>query len=334
MYGSIAHANNVQSVKSTMMQQLMSVGAIPIAKMQLGTYAWSSANAWGEAMSPYLNGPGCGSSAGSASGAALGALPFAVSEETSGSIACPASASLISGHIGSYGSLSRAGAGLLCSETDHLGFHSRYLSDYGIIFNYARTGDDPLDGDSVAQEFINPDEVDPSTLRVMIIEGEGEWVYDEEDDDWNWNNVVRQSYGKTAWHWPERVTNIKSRLSAANVTFDSFSLDQANGLWSFNSSDPYFDCASPDIAVMMASGPWAQLQECEFCFQNSKWKTYTPTNIPVKTFRYIKYCMVEMGMLLLIVCIFCCCRCFVSCFWGEATLTYRFLTNPTQVKSF
>jgi Asp-tRNA(Asn)/Glu-tRNA(Gln) amidotransferase A subunit family amidase len=49
-------------------------------------------------------------------------LPFSVSEETSGSIACPSSASLISGHIGSYGSLSRAGAGLLCSETDHLGF--------------------------------------------------------------------------------------------------------------------------------------------------------------------------------------------------------------------
>lgn len=104
--------------------------------MQLGTFAWSSANAWGElishralwthemcageCMSPYLNGPGCGSSCGSGSGAALGALPFAISEETSGSIACPASANLISGHIASYGVMSRAGAGLLCSETDHL----------------------------------------------------------------------------------------------------------------------------------------------------------------------------------------------------------------------
>lgn len=136
MYGSIVHANNVQSVKSSVMKALLDAGAIPIAKMQLGTYAWSSANAWGECMSPYLNGPGCGSSCGSGSGAALGALPFAISEETSGSIACPASANLISGHIASYGLMSRAGAGLLCSETDHLGFHSRYLSDFGVSDPY------------------------------------------------------------------------------------------------------------------------------------------------------------------------------------------------------
>lgn len=89
MYGSILFAGNTQSVKSSMMASLLAAGAIPIAKMQLGTFAWSSANGWGECMSPYLNGPGCGSSCGSGSGAALGALPFAVSEETSGSIACP-----------------------------------------------------------------------------------------------------------------------------------------------------------------------------------------------------------------------------------------------------
>lgn len=100
-------------------------------------------------MSPYLNGAGGGSSCGSGSGAALGALPFAISEETSGSIASPAFANLISGHIGSYGTISRTGAGLLCSETDHLGFHSRYLSDFGVIMNFARTGADPMDGDSL-----------------------------------------------------------------------------------------------------------------------------------------------------------------------------------------
>ena len=124
----------------------------------------------------------------------MGALPFAVSEETSGSIACPASANLISGHIGSYGSFSRAGAGLLTSETDHLGFHSRYLSDFGVIFNYARTGDDPLDGDSVAFEFVNPADVDVTQLRVLIIEGNGTWVYDDEENDWNW---TRQSVSHT-----------------------------------------------------------------------------------------------------------------------------------------
>lgn len=246
-------------------------------------------------MSPYLNGAGSGSSCGSGSGAALGALPFAVSEETSGSIASPAAASLISGHIGSYGSFSRAGAALLCSETDHLGFHSRYLSDYGVIFNYARSGVDPLDGDTVDFNFVNPADVDLTSLRVMIIEGRGEWVYDEENDRYSWNNVVRQSYRKTGWHWTERVEKMKAKFDAAGVMYDSFSLDEANALWSFNSSTPYFDCASPQIDVMMAGGPWAQLQECEYCFQNSKWKTYYPKNIPKKDYRYKQFCMKEMG---------------------------------------
>jgi Asp-tRNA(Asn)/Glu-tRNA(Gln) amidotransferase A subunit family amidase len=255
MYGSILFAGNVQNVKSAMIAQLMQAGAIPIAKMQLGTFAWSSANGWGECMSPYLNGPGCGSSCGSGSGAALGALPFAVSEETSGSIACPASASLISGHIGSYGAFSRAGAGLLCAETDHLGFHSRYLSDYGVIFNYARTGHDPLDGDSVAHDFVNPASVDVTQLRVMIVEGEGAWEYDAETGSYSWNDVVRQSYDKTAWHWPHRVANIKAALDAAGVSYDSFTSDEAGNLWSFNENTTYFDCADPSIDVMMAGGP-------------------------------------------------------------------------------
>jgi hypothetical protein len=299
MYGSIAHANNVQTTKSTLITRLMDAGSIPIGKMQLGTFAWSSANAWGECMSPYLNGPGCGSSCGSASGAALGALPFSVSEETSGSIACPSSASLISGHIGSYGSLSRAGAGLLCSETDHLGFHSRYLSDYGVIFNYARTGVDPLDGDSVAQEFVNPADVDLTTLRVMIIDSVGTWIYDEEEESWTWDNGISNSYGKTGWHWAERVAAIKEKLDAAGVPYDTFSMDEARNLWSFDSDTPFHNCANPQIDVMMAAGPWAQLQECEFCFQNSKWKTYYPRNIPKKTYRYFQYCMKEMGKVFL-----------------------------------
>lgn len=288
MYGSILHANNVQTVKSTVMHALIDAGAIPIAKMQLGTFAWSSANAWGECMSPYLNGPGCGSSCGSGSGAALGALPFAISEETSGSIACPSSANLISGHIASYGVMSRAGAGLLCSETDHLGFHSRYLSDFGVILNYARTGVDPLDGDSVAVPYQDPASIDVSQLKVLIIEGEGKWAYDEESESWSWDNTVTQSYSKTAWHWPERVANIKAALDEAGVEYTSVMLDEAEMMWSFNETTPYFDCASPQIDVMMAAGPWAQTQEFEFAFQNSKWKTYYPKNIPKKAYRYLQ----------------------------------------------
>mmetsp|Transcript_17725 Transcript_17725/g.33617 ORF Transcript_17725/g.33617 Transcript_17725/m.33617 type:complete len:293 (-) Transcript_17725:1395-2273(-) len=169
--GHILYRRNVQNIKSTLIQKLLDAEAIPIAKMVLGTFALGSGWSHGMCMSPYLNGNGGGSSCGSGSGAALGALPFAISEETSGSIASPSYANLISGHISSYGTFSRAGAALLCSETDHLGFHSRYLSDFGVIFNYARTGLDPLDGDSVAIPNIDPDQVDLTTLRVMMIDG-------------------------------------------------------------------------------------------------------------------------------------------------------------------
>jgi hypothetical protein len=294
MYGHLLYANNVQNVKSAMIGQLLKAGAIPIAKTQLGTFAFGSGNGWGECMSPYLNGGGCGSSCGSGSGAALGVFPFAISEETSGSIACPSSASLISGHIGSFGSFSRAGAGLLCSETDHLGFHSRYLSDFGVIFNYARTGKDPLDGDTVAQNFVNPADVDLKKLKVMIIDGKGEWVFNTTTLRWSWDDVVTQSYSKTAWHWPERVAKIKEKLDAAGVSYDLFSKVDANKLWSFNNTTPFFSCATPDIVSMMGGGPWAQNQEFELAVQNSKWKTSWATNIPLKSYRYLKYCMVEM----------------------------------------
>lgn len=279
-YGHILYRNNVQSTKSTLMQKLLEAGAIPIAKMVLGTFAWGSTHSHGQCMSPYLNGPGSGSSCGSASGAALGALPFAISEETSGSIAGPAYANLISGHIGSYGTISRTGASLLCSETDHLGFHSRYLSDYGAIFNYVRTGADPMDGDSLSIPYVNPADVDLTSLRVMLIDGAGQWVYNEEDDDWDWEGDIPQSRGKSGWHWDIRSQRIKDRLDAAGVQYDTFTLDQAGALWSFNESTPYFNCASPSIGVMMAGGPWAKAQDFEYAFQNSKWsgKSYR-TNI-------------------------------------------------------
>lgn len=134
-YGSILYSANVQKTKSILMEKLMSYGAIPIAKTVLGTFASGSVHGWGDCMSPFLNGEGGGSSCGSGSGAALRAFPFAVSEETFGSVASPAHANLVSGHISSYGTIARTGAGLLAAEMDHLGFHTRYLSDFGVVFN-------------------------------------------------------------------------------------------------------------------------------------------------------------------------------------------------------
>jgi len=294
MYGHVIFSYNVQSTKSTLAAKLMQHGAIPIAKTQLGTFAFGSANGWGMCMSPYLNGPGSGSSCGSGSGAAYGAFPFAVSEETGGSVAAPSSASLISGHITSYGVASRGGAALLTHEQDHLGFHSRYMSDFGVILNYFRTGKDPLDGDTLDIPYVNPAKVDVTKLRVLIVGGEGKYIQNSQGA-YVWDNGKLQSYGKTAWHWPERVAKMQARLSAAGVTVDVLNMTEAKKLWSFNKSTPYWSCANPTIGVLAANGAWARLQQFEFSQLNSKWKTFAKTNIPVKSYRYLKKCMVEIG---------------------------------------
>lgn len=91
---------------------------MPIAKLQMGSWASGPVHGWGICMSPYLSGHGSGSSCGSASAAALGAVKFAISEETWGSIQSPAEASHISGHITSYGVYSRGGATMLSPTMD------------------------------------------------------------------------------------------------------------------------------------------------------------------------------------------------------------------------
>ncbi len=204
-YGNILFYKSSQTVPSTVVHQLMSYGAIPIAKMTMGSLAWGPVHGWGQTMSPTLMADSGGSSTGSGSAVSVGALPFAVSEETWGSIASPSACAclaseslprpsrqlltratragrrnLISGHIPSYGGTSRGGAGLLSSETDHIGFHTRHLKDFALLYNYMRTGVDPLDGDTVAIEMQNPAQMDLSTIKVLIVEGDFEWTYNNE----------------------------------------------------------------------------------------------------------------------------------------------------------
>lgn len=296
-YGNILYSANVQKTKSTLMAKLMSYGAIPIAKTVLGTFASGSVHGWGDCMSPYLNGEGGGSSCGSGSGAALRAFPFAVSEETYGSVASPAHANLVSGHISSYGTISRTGAGLLSAEMDHLGFHTRYLSDFGVVFNYMRTGADEGDGDAVDIPYMNPSEVNVTDLNVLIIVGEGEWVQDEEGD-WDWNDVIDNGRGKNGWNWGLRSQRIIERLEAAGVSYTAVTKEEAEALWSFTEDDsPYSECGEPDTLALMAYGPWAQSQEFTFGFINSGWGRLP--NLAGRLHKYMQHCMVEMGKLFL-----------------------------------
>ena len=125
--GHILNYNYKHTLQSSLVHRLMKYGAIPIAKTALGAFANGAVHGWGVCLSPYLNGQGSGSSCGSGSGAAAGIFPFALSEETAGSISGPAASSFISGYLSSYGVLSRAGADLRAIEFDHLGTIANHL---------------------------------------------------------------------------------------------------------------------------------------------------------------------------------------------------------------
>jgi Asp-tRNA(Asn)/Glu-tRNA(Gln) amidotransferase A subunit family amidase len=175
-------------------------------------------------MSPYLTGNGGGSSCGSGSGAALGALPFAISEETWGSIVSPCRENHISGHLSSYGTFSRGGASILSPTMDHFGFHSRWLKDYGVIMNAGRTGADPLDADSTAFEFVDPASIDLSTIKVLIVTGDGKPEY--VDGSWTWNGAVPLG-SKLGWKWKERMDLVAEAFDAAGVPYDTVDFSES-----------------------------------------------------------------------------------------------------------
>ena len=171
-YGHVLYGAHREHRASTVVHQLINYG-IPLAKTTMTPLAMDAAgvHGWGMCISPYLNGHGSGSSCGSAAGAAIGAFPFALSEESFGSIVGPASASLVSGHIASYGGITRTGANINDVEVGHLGFHSRFLEDYGMIYNYMRAegARDPGDGDARGITFVDPEHVNLSEVRVMVV---------------------------------------------------------------------------------------------------------------------------------------------------------------------
>ena len=117
-----------------------------------------------------------------------------------------------------------------------------------------------MDGDSLDIPYMNPQDVDLSALRVMLIDGVGQWVYNATLDEWDWEGDIPQSRSKSGWHWEERSASIKAKLDEAGVAYDTYTLDEAGNLWSFNETTPFFDCASPDIGTLMGGGPWAKAQ--------------------------------------------------------------------------
>ena len=101
------------------------------------------------------------------------------------------------------------------------GWHSRYVSDYGILLNYARTGVDPLDGDTIQFKFEDPAKINPKTLNVLLI-GKGGF----------------NSFGVTGHKWEsERLALVRQALEEAGVNVVEKTADEAKSMWSWDESD-------------------------------------------------------------------------------------------------
>ncbi|AEI46813.1 amidase [Runella slithyformis] len=135
-WGSAIYKNQQLPYDATVIQKLEKAGAVLIAKMSVGEFAWGDVWFGGMTRNPWNTKTGAsGSSAGSGSAVAAGCLPFAIGTETLGSIVSPSTVNGITGLRPTFGRVSRFGAMALSWSMDKIGPMARSVEDCALIFN-------------------------------------------------------------------------------------------------------------------------------------------------------------------------------------------------------
>lgn len=170
-WGAKPFEDQVLDLDATVVRKLDEAGAVLVAKLTLGALAWGDVWYGERTRNPWNPEQGSsGSSAGPASAVAAGALPFAMGSETLGSIISPSARCGNSSLRPTFGRVSRHGAMALSWTMDKLGPMCRSLRDASLVMA-AIDGVDPLDDFTVETvPFAAPPRVDPSTIRVGIVE--------------------------------------------------------------------------------------------------------------------------------------------------------------------
>lgn len=135
-WGSAIYKNQQLPYDATVIQKLEKAGAVLIAKMSVGEFAWGDVWFGGMTRNPWNTKTGAsGSSAGSGSAVAAGCLPFAIGTETLGSIVSPSTVNGITGLRPTFGRVSRFGAMALSWSMDKIGPMAHSVEDCALIFN-------------------------------------------------------------------------------------------------------------------------------------------------------------------------------------------------------
>ncbi len=144
-WGSNIYKDQQLPYDATVIRKLEKAGAVLVAKMSVGEFAWGDVWFGGMTRNPWNTKTGAsGSSAGSGSAVSAGCLPFAIGTETLGSIVSPSTVNGITGLRPTFGRVSRYGAMALSWSMDKIGPMTRSVEDCALVFN-AIHGADGLD---------------------------------------------------------------------------------------------------------------------------------------------------------------------------------------------
>ncbi|MCS7018339.1 MAG: amidase [Cytophagales bacterium] len=145
-WGSPIYKNQVIDQDAAVVQRLRQAGAVLVAKLSVGEFAWGDVWFGGTTRNPWNPNQGSsGSSAGSASAVAAGLLPFAIGTETLGSIVSPSTVCGTTGLRPTFGRVSRTGCMALAWSMDKIGPIARTVEDCAVVFQaiYGPDGTDP-----------------------------------------------------------------------------------------------------------------------------------------------------------------------------------------------
>ena len=135
-YGSPIYKDQIASTTASVIQKLDEAGAILVAKLSLGEFAWGDVWFGGKTKNPWNTERGSsGSSAGSASATSAGLVAFAIGSETWGSIVSPSTECGVTGLRPTFGRVSRTGAMTLSWSMDKIGPICRTAQDCAIVIN-------------------------------------------------------------------------------------------------------------------------------------------------------------------------------------------------------
>ncbi|MGE5693204.1 MAG: amidase, partial [Candidatus Zixiibacteriota bacterium] len=142
-WGSAIFKDQMIDEDAAVVKKLSEAGAVLVAKMTVGEFAWGDVWYGGITRNPWDTAQGSsGSSAGSASAVAAGCLPFAIGTETWGSIVSPSTRCGTTGLRPTFGRISRTGAMALSWSMDKIGPICRTVEDCALVFAAIRGSDD------------------------------------------------------------------------------------------------------------------------------------------------------------------------------------------------